>query len=88
MIYQRTAARMSSRTAKTVIVLLHLVAVTLLLSTPLSAQTILNFPRVVSSPEVFTGIAVVNPTPGAATVTFTAYEADGTLVTGTGWRIR
>ena len=75
---------MSSRTAKTVIVLLHLFAVTLLLSKPLFAQTILNFPRVVSSPDVFTGIAVVNPTGGAATVTFTAYESDGTLVTGTG----
>ena len=79
---------MNSQAARTVVVLLHLLAATLLLSTPLSAQTILNFPRVVSSAEVFTGIAVVNPTGAPATVTFTAYEADGLTSTGILWRRR
>ena len=47
-----------------------------------SAQSVLNFPRVISTPQVFTGIAVGNPTPSTVTVTFTAYEADGSLVAG------
>ena len=47
-----------------------------------SAQSVLNFPRVISTQQVFTGIAVGNPTPSTVTVTFTAYEADGSLVAG------
>ena len=47
-------------------------------------QSILNFPRVISSDQVFTGIAVGNPTSVTVTVTFTAYGADGSLVTGPG----
>lgn len=46
---------------------------------PASAQTVLNFPRVISNSSIFTGLAVGNPTSGAASVTFTAYQPDGTL---------
>ena len=45
-----------------------------------TAQSVLNFPRVISTEQIFTGIAVGNPTSASVTVTFTAYEADGNLV--------
>jgi YVTN family beta-propeller protein len=41
------------------------------------AQTVLNFPRVISSAGTFTGIAVSNPTAAEVSVTFTAFQADG-----------
>src|SRR5205823_84821 len=41
------------------------------------AQTVLQFPRVVSNASTFTGLAVSNPTPVEAPVTFTAYLPDG-----------
>ncbi len=37
----------------------------------------LNFPRLSFQKGVFTGIAIVNPTPNDATVTFMAYGSDG-----------
>ncbi len=46
--------------AKVAVVVLHLLTAALLFSVPLSAQTILDFPRVVSSADVFTGLAVVS----------------------------
>jgi len=46
----------------------------------LRAQSVLTFPRVVSTSGSFTGIAVGNPTPAQATVTLTAYLHDGSLV--------
>ena len=49
-----------------------------------SAQSVLQFPRVLSSPDVSTTIGLTNPTPVPALVTLTAYVADGTLWTGTG----
>src|SRR5690348_16818594 len=51
---------------------------------PLSAQSVLTFPRVIADTGLFTGIAVSNPTTTSVAVTFTAYQANGTLVTGTG----
>ena len=75
---------MTVRIARYVCRLLVLFLATALLPSVLSAQSILNFPRVISSDQVFTGLAVGNPTPGAVTVTFTAYGADGSLVTGGG----
>jgi hypothetical protein len=44
----------------------------------LDAQSVLHFPRVVSNPSVFTGLAVGNPTPAEVTVTFAAFNHDGT----------
>ncbi len=69
---------------RTISQFLHVFAAILLLSVPVSAQTVLNFPRVVSGSNVFTGLAVGNPTPELVTVTFTAYGSDGMLVGGTG----
>ncbi len=59
-------------------------AVILTLSIVASAQTVLRFPRVVSGSETYTGIAVSNPTPEAATVTLTAYTPEGSVWTGAG----
>jgi hypothetical protein len=58
--------------------------VALLCAGSLSAQSVLNFPRVISSGDIFTGLAVGNPTVDPSTVTYTAYEADGSLVVGAG----
>jgi len=44
----------------------------------LLAQGVLNIPRVVSTPDLFTGIAIGNPASAEVTATFTAYQADGT----------
>src|SRR5204862_4376473 len=45
-------------------------------------QTVLNFPRILSSSDLYTGIAVSNPTPQPATITFTAYQGDGSGYAG------
>jgi len=57
-------------------------AVVAIISLPLfsSAQSTLNFPRVIQPGEyATTGFAVVNPGPDPATVTFTLYGADGSF---------
>ena len=48
------------------------------------AQSVLHFPRVITSDGVFTGLAISNPTPSSVTVTFTALNPDGSLVTESG----
>ena len=48
------------------------------------AQSILHFPRVISSEGVFTGLAISNPTPSLVTVTFTALNPDGSLLSESG----
>ena len=78
------AQGMTVRIARLVCRGLALCLATALLPSVLSAQSILNFPRVISSDQVFTGIAVGNPTPNMVTVTFTAFVADGSLVAGGG----
>src|SRR5437016_4673590 len=40
-------------------------------------QSVLDFPRVISSSDSFTGIAIGNATSQQASVTFTAYLPDG-----------
>ncbi len=50
----------------------------------IQAQTVLNYPRVISSSQLFTGIAVSNPTPQEVSVTFTAIQPDGTNLAGQG----
>jgi len=52
----------------------------------LYAQTVLHFPRVISAPDIFTGIAITNPTPDDGSVTFTAYLPDGRRLSGNGIR--
>ena len=64
--------------------LLVVLLVAVALPSALSAQTVLNFSRVISSDQIFTGLAVGNPTPQPVTVTFTAYNADGTMVAAVG----
>ena len=49
-----------------------------------NAQSLLLFPRVISSPEVYTGVAISNPTSETASVTFTAYLPDGSRLSGIG----
>src|SRR6266850_854477 len=44
----------------------------------LFARGVLNIPRAVSIPDLFTGIAIGNPASTEVTATFTAYQADGT----------
>ncbi len=51
-----------------------------------SAQTVLTFPRVITDTGVFTGVAVGNPTATDVSVTFTAFQADGSTASGTGVR--
>ncbi|MCH8820586.1 MAG: hypothetical protein IIB03_09755, partial [Acidobacteria bacterium] len=48
----------------------------------LLAESILNFPRLSSEENTFTGVAIVNPSAQDALVTFTAYGEDGELLTG------
>jgi YVTN family beta-propeller protein len=50
----------------------------------LRAQSLLLFPRVISSAQIYTGLAVSNPTSQTASITFTAYLPDGSLLSGTG----
>src|SRR5262249_7967393 len=45
--------------------------------TALYGQTVLTFPRVISNSNVFTGLAVGNPTPADVSVTFAAFLPDG-----------
>src|SRR5581483_5786910 len=51
---------------------------------PSFAQSVLDFPRVISKAQVFTGIAISNPTSTTAAVTFAAYQPDGSAVSGSG----
>src|SRR5580704_13770340 len=51
---------------------------------PAEAQSVLSFPRVISGPDSFTGIAVSNPAAVDASVTFSAIQPDGTNLTGSG----
>jgi hypothetical protein len=46
-------------------------------------QTVLNFPRVISSNDVITGLAVTNPTSSEASISFTAFDPSGNPPTGT-----
>jgi len=48
----------------------------------LFGQSVLQFPRVISTSDVYTGIAVGNPTSSEASVTFTAFQFDGTVLAG------
>jgi len=48
----------------------------------LFGQSVLQFPRVISTSELYTGIAVGNPTSSEASVTFTAFQSDGTVLAG------
>jgi len=50
----------------------------------LQAATVLNFPRLSHATGTFTGIAIANPTDGAAQVTLTAYGVDGQPLSGSG----
>jgi hypothetical protein len=50
------------------------------------AESVLNFPRLSFEPNTLTGIAVVNPTSQDASVTFTAYGADGEPLAGEGFK--
>ncbi len=56
----------------------------LLLAIPGFADTRLIFPRVVFQSGLFSGIAISNPTGAAATIKLTAYNLDGTPLSGTG----
>ena len=47
-------------------------------------QTVLQFPRVISNSSGFTGLAVGNPTVVEASVTYTAFQPDGTPFAGSG----
>jgi hypothetical protein len=46
----------------------------------LFGQSVLNFPRVIATPQIFTGIAVSNPTSSEASVTFAVFQPDGTAL--------
>ncbi len=61
-----------------------IVLVALLHPAPLRADSVLNFPRLVSNPDTLTGVAIVNPTATDAQVNIFAYGADGTLLAGPG----
>src|SRR5262245_27137043 len=52
----------------------------------LQAQTVLQFPRVISNSGTYTGIAVGNPTTAEVSVTFTAFQSDGSIIGGAGVR--
>jgi len=59
-----------------------LTGLVLLLTGQAYSQTLLNFPRILSSSERFTGIALNNPTSETATVTLTAYTPNGERLSG------
>src|ERR1700674_4942987 len=61
-----------------------LVGVVQLLTPSVYAQTVLNFPRVISNSSLFTGLAVGNPTTTDVSVTFTAVQPDGTTFAAAG----
>jgi YVTN family beta-propeller protein len=56
----------------------------LLLLTPpvVLGQSVLQFPRVIATGEIYTGLAVGNPTGTEVTVTFLAFQPDGTALAG------
>ncbi len=56
----------------------------LILSVPLFADSVLNFPRLTSDSNFLTGVAIVNPTSSDASVTITAYGSNGSVLTGDG----
>lgn len=47
-------------------------------------QTVLNFPRIIATPQAFTSLGVSNPTPREVSVTFTAFQSDGTALSKQG----
>lgn len=51
---------------------------------PSFGQSVLNFARVISTQQIFTGLAISNPTSAEAAVTFSAFQPDGSLFTATG----
>ena len=77
------ACRRTSRGANCAF-FLSFILVSLFQSGTALAQTVLHFPRVISTDALSTGIAISNPTPLPATLTLTALEADGTLLVTTG----
>lgn len=50
-----------------------------------NAASVLNFPRLSFEANTLTGLAIVNPSSETASVTFTAYGADGSLLSGSGF---
>ena len=56
---------------------LLLIAAVALLPSQLLGQTVLNFPRIVSSADAVTSISVVNPTSQEVSITLTAFESSG-----------
>src|SRR5262245_26529584 len=67
---------------RTLVRSLFLIGVLLATAIPGVAQSVLTFPRVISDPNIFSGIAVGNPTSAEVSVTFTAFQPDGTLAAG------
>jgi hypothetical protein len=61
---------------------LVVLAVALLSSSWVEAQSTLNFPRLDFDLTTFTGLAIVNPANTEAVVTFTAYGTDGQPIPG------
>ena len=55
-------------------------------SQQLYGQSVLDFPSIISSKDVFTGIAITNPSSRQVSVTFTAYLPDGRRLSGDGIR--
>jgi YVTN family beta-propeller protein len=69
---------------KKLVLAISSIAIFSLIPSSLLAQTVLDFPRVISNGSLFTGLAVGNPTPAEVSVTFTAYQANGALLAGDG----
>src|SRR6185503_3081139 len=63
---------------------LLLIAVVALVPSQLLGQTVLNFPRVISSPDAVTALSVVNPTAQEVSITITAFDATGSPITVAG----
>jgi hypothetical protein len=63
--------------------LIGMVLALVLSAIPGLADTRLIFPRIVFQSGLFSGIAISNPTGSAATITLTAYNLDGTKLSGT-----
>jgi len=61
-----------------------LLFVLLLTGPALLGQSALQFPRVISTSGLYTGIAVGNPNLAEASVTFTAFQPDGSVLSGAG----
>src|SRR4029453_12718299 len=71
---------------RTLVRSLFLIGVLLAIAVPGVAQSVLTFPRVISDPNIFTGIAVGNPTSGEVSVTFTSFQPVGSVASGNGIR--